>query len=232
MPSSLKKPLAHTETKKFQLSSTVVIDPRRRLSNRRTEQTIHIIFAATEAVIIQSLTQRFSILDVCKTAAISRSKFYRFFASHESLMEAYAIYKRESFLQALIDKIGPSEDPEAHLLALVQYLDAYLNNGSSRSLLLAAPEFALNLFNNIFHDAILHFQELLSSVFSLWDQRLKMKLDRELICEMIVRLMLSENLIVDSKKTVNLSERITQMLSMMRFESKDATALWAVALKC
>jgi hypothetical protein len=100
-----------------------------------------------------------------------------------------------------------------------------LNDGSSRSLLLAAPEFSLNLFNNIFHDAILHFQELLSSVFALWDQRLKMKLDRELICEMIVRLMLSENLIVDSKKTVNLSARITHMLSMMRFESKDATAL-------
>ncbi len=225
MSSSSNKPSVPAELKKFQLSSTVIIDPRRRLHNRRTEQTMRTIFGATESVIIESLTQRISVLDICKAAGISRSKFYRFFSSHESLMDGFALYKRESFLQDLVDHIGTNEEPEAHLLALINYVDDYLHNGSSRQLIMVAPEFALNLFNHIFHDAMLHFQDLLSTVFSLWDERLKMKLDRELLCELLVRLMLSENLIVDHKKTVKLSVRVQQMLSLMRIENKNATAL-------
>ena len=224
MSSSFNKPRVPAESKKFQLSTNVIIEPRRLLRNRRTEQTMRSIFVATEAVIIESLTQRISVLDICKAAGISRSKVYRFFSSHESLMDGFAIYKRESFLQDLVDHIGTNEEPEAHLLALVNYVDDYLHNGSSRQLIIAAPEFALNLFNNIFHDAILHFQELLSTVFSLWDERLKMKLDRELLCELLVRLMLSENLIVDHKKTVKLSNRIQQLFSLMLIENKNAPA--------
>ena len=44
----------------------------RRRSNRRSEQTIESILAATEQVVLVSGAERISILDVCKVASVSR----------------------------------------------------------------------------------------------------------------------------------------------------------------
>ena len=188
-----------------------------RRANKRSEQTIDNIFAATEQVILQTGTERVSILDVCTTAGISRGTFYRYFASQEELLDAFARHKRESFHNALSAALLPCIDPDERFARLLEFLDAHIATGASRRLLLVAPEFALSYFKRIFHDAVVRFQLLLEPVFDAWDARLKVKLDRELICELIVRFMLSENLAGDDTGRSTMPQRIGRMVNALRF---------------
>src|SRR5690606_34869610 len=54
--------------------------------NRRSEETIGNILAATEEVVLRSGADRISILDVCQVAGVSRGTFYRYFSSQEDLL--------------------------------------------------------------------------------------------------------------------------------------------------
>jgi AcrR family transcriptional regulator len=191
--------------------------PRRRRGNKRSEHTIGNIFTATEQVILQSGAERISILDVCKAAGVSRGTFYRYFASQEELLDAFSRHKRESFHTALAATLLPCTDPDERFATMLKFVDTYLDTGSSRRLLLVAPEFALAYFKRIFHDSVVRFQVLLAPVFDAWDARLKAKLDRELICELMVRFMLSENLVGEDSQRAAMPRRIARMVEALRF---------------
>ena len=153
--------------------------------------------AAIELVILKSGAERISILEVCTVAQVSRGTFYRYFASQEKLLDAFSKHRRANFHKSLVDVLLPCTDPDLRFTTLIDHLDAHFRDGSSRRLLIVAPEFALAFFKRIFHDAIVRFQDLLATVFDAWDARLGVKLDRELVCELIVRFVLSENLVGD-----------------------------------
>jgi AcrR family transcriptional regulator len=178
--------------------------PRRRRSNRRSEQTIDNIFAATEKVVLESGADRISILEVCDTAGVSRGTFYRYFASQDELLEAFSRHKRENFHKSLAE-------------LLVRYLQDYLDAGNSRRMLLVAPEFALRFFKRIFHDAVVRFQDLLSPVFDAWDERLGVKLDRELICDLLIRFVMSEHLVSNESERGAMQRRIGRLIDSIRF---------------
>jgi AcrR family transcriptional regulator len=191
--------------------------PRRRRSNKRSEQTIDNIFDATEKVVLQSGAERISILDVCNTAGVSRGTFYRYFASQDELLEAFSRYKRENFHKTLTESLRPYTDPDERFDKLVSYLDTYLATGSARRLLEVAPEFALRFYKRIFHDAVVRFQDLLSPVFDAWDERLGAKLDRELICDLLIRFVMSEQLIGGESDRSTIPRRIGRLVSVLRF---------------
>jgi hypothetical protein len=50
-----------------------------------------------------------------------------------------------------------------------------------------APEYALGFFQRIFHDSVLRLQDVLAIVFDAWDARMGIRIDRELVCEMMIR---------------------------------------------
>ncbi len=180
--------------------------------NRRSEETIGNILAATEEVVLRSGADRISILDVCKVAGVSRGTFYRYFSSQDDLLDTFSRHKRDRFHSTLTEILGEITDPDARLNALITYLDTYLEESRARRLLVVAPDYALNFFRRIFHDSIVRFQDLLDIVFDDWDARLGVKLDRELICEMIIRYVLSELLVPEGTTRQLLPVRVKKLV--------------------
>ncbi|NML27620.1 MULTISPECIES: TetR/AcrR family transcriptional regulator [Zoogloea] len=184
--------------------------------NRRSEGTIQGILEVTEEIILESGAERISILDVCKAAEISRGTFYRYFASQEELLDAFSRHKRERFYASLIETTAPHTDPDARLEAMIQFISDYIGHTRARRLLIVAPEYAMNWFQRIFQDAVLRFQDVLGIVFDSWDERLGVKLDRELVCELIIRYVLSEQLVPASpEQRRNMPRRIERLVSAL-----------------
>lgn len=191
--------------------------------NRRSEETIANILVATEEVVLQSGADRISILDVCKVAGVSRGTFYRYFSSQEDLLDTFSRHKRDSFHVSLTAALGQIEDPEARLNALFVYLDNYLEQSRARRLLVVAPDYALGFFRRIFHDSIVRFQDVLNIVFDDWDEKLGVRLDRELLCEMIIRYVLSEILVPESASRRLLPVRVKKLAAAMTMGSTSRT---------
>ncbi|MNY61566.1 hypothetical protein D3C86_1982590 [compost metagenome] len=103
--------------------------------------------------------------------------------------------------------------------ALITYLDDYLEQSRARRLLVVAPDYALGFFRRIFHDSIVRFQDLLDIVFDEWDSRLGVRLDRELICEMIIRYVLSEILVPESAGRRLLPIRVKKLATALAIGS-------------
>lgn len=181
--------------------------------NRRSEGTIREILVATEKVILESGVDRVSILTVCETAGISRGTFYRYFSSQEELLDAFTQHKRTVFHQALLDATDHVDDPDERFAALISHLDRFLEQTKARRLLLVAPEYAFGFFKRAFLDSIDRFQDALKIVFDAWEARLKVKLDRELICEMLIRYVLSELLVQGEGDRRQLPERIGRIIA-------------------
>lgn len=188
--------------------------PRKR-RNRRSEETIATILASTEEIVLQSGADRISILDVCKAADISRGTFYRYFSSQDELLDAFSRHKRDRFHQSLMEAIAPFDDPDERFDALIAYLEHYLEHGRARRLLVVAPEYAMNFFKRIFHDSIVRFEDVLRPVFDAWDDRLGAKIDRELVCEMLIRYVLSEQLVPGTDDRRSLPRRVARMINML-----------------
>jgi AcrR family transcriptional regulator len=188
---------------------------RRRRSNRRSEQTIGNILACTEKIVLESGADRISILDVCRAADISRGTFYRYFASQDELLDAFSRHKRERFHRALQEVVAAHDDPDARFAAIVDYLDHYLRHGNARRLLQVAPEYALGFFKRIFHDSVIRFQDAMGIVFDAWEGRLGIQIDRELIAELMIRYVLSEQLVPSDGEGKSLPRRIGRMVDAM-----------------
>jgi AcrR family transcriptional regulator len=191
--------------------------PRRRRSNRRSEQTIENIFEATEKVVLESGAERISILEVCETAGVSRGTFYRYFSSQDELLEAYSRHSRDRFHRTLAEVLAPYSDPDERLAQLIKYLTDFLEVGTAQRMLLVAPEFALRFYKRIFHDSVVRFQDLLAPVFEAWDENLGVKLDRELICELLIRFVMSEVLVAGETERGAMPRRIGRLVDALRF---------------
>lgn len=183
--------------------------------NRRSEETISNILAATEEVVLRSGADRISILDVCQVAGVSRGTFYRYFSSQDDLLDTFSRHKRDSFHTSLTQALGDIADPDARLNALIVYLDNYLEQSRAQRLLTVAPEYALGFFRRIFHDSIVRFQDVLDIVFDEWDERLGVRLDRELISELIIRYVMSETLVSESANRRMLPVRVRKLIAAL-----------------
>lgn len=197
--------------------SAAVAAPRRRRSYKRSELTIDTIFAATEKVVLESGAERISILEVCEIAGVSRGTFYRYFASQDELLEAFTRHKRDNFHKVLAEKLLFCTDPDERFSMLINYLEDYLYSGVPQRMLLVAPDFAMRFFKRIFHDAVVRFQDMLFPVFSAWEQSLDVKLDRELICDLLIRYVLSEILVVGESERGSMLRRVARLIDTLRF---------------
>lgn len=195
-------------------AATPVADaPRRKRRNRRSEETIANILTATEQIVLESGAERISILDVCKAANVSRGTFYRYFSSQDELLDAFSRHKRDRFHQSLLEATQPFDDPDERFEALIAYLEHYLEHGRARRLLVVAPDYALGFFKRIFHDSVVRFEDVLRPVFDAWDSRLGIKIDRELVCEMLIRYVLSEQLVPGSTDRRSLPRRVARLVA-------------------
>lgn len=183
--------------------------------NKRSTETIALILDTTGEIILQSGADRISILDVCEKAGISRGTFYRYFSSQDDLLDAFSRHKRDQFHAALLGVTAGIDDPDARFQAVLGFVDSYLEKSRAGRLLLVAPEYALRWFQRIFNDSVHRFQDILSISFDAWEARRGITLDRELICELIVRFILSEVLVPSGAERRNLMRRIERFVVML-----------------
>lgn len=187
----------------------------RRRGNRRSERTIEKILACTEAIVLESGAKRISILDVCRAAGISRGTFYRYFASQDELLDSFSRHKRERFHRALQTLVAQHTEADARFASIIAFLDNYLQSSNARRLLEAAPEYALGFFKRIFHDSVVRFQDALGIVFESWERQLGVRLDRELVAEMLIRYVLSELLVPSDGDRKAIPRRIGRMVDAL-----------------
>jgi len=209
-PPALKR--KKTPTAVAPAAAPVTAPARRKRRNRRSEETIANILQSTEQIVLESGADRISILDVCKAAKVSRGTFYRYFSSQDELLDAFSRHKRETFHKGLIEATSKFDDPDQRFEAMIDHLDNFLEHSRARRLLVVAPDYALGYFKRIFHDAIVRFEDVLRPVFDAWDERLGIRLDRELMCEMLIRYVLSE-LLVPSTERRTLPRRVARMIA-------------------
>jgi AcrR family transcriptional regulator len=188
---------------------------RRRRRSRRSEATIAAILTAAENVVLRSGVHRVAILAVCKAAGISRGTFYRYFSAQDELLDALVRHKREGFHRGLVQATLAFADPDERFDAFIEHLENYLEHTQARQLLVVSPDFALGFFHRFFHDAVVRFQDVLQTVFDAWDERLDAKLDRELICELLIRYVLSEHLAPSGKTGRALPARIRRLIATL-----------------
>jgi AcrR family transcriptional regulator len=156
-----------------------------------------------------------AILAVCKAAGISRGTFYRYFSAQDELLDALVRHKREIFHRGLVQATRAFADPEKRFDAFIEHLENYVEHTQARQLLIVSPEFALGFLHRFFHDAVVRFQDVLATVFDAWDQRLDAKLDRELICELMIRYVLSEHLVPSGNAGRVLHARIKRLIAAL-----------------
>ena len=189
--------------------------------NRRSDATVGRILAATEAVVLSGGAERISIIEVCERAGVSRGTFYRYFSSQDDLLDAFSRHRREGFHQSMVAATAHLDDPDERFRALIAYLENYVAHGQARQLLLAAPEYALRFFQRIFNDSLIRLQDVLRMVFDSWDVRFGIRIDRELVCEMLIRYVLSEQLVPHDRVSEGTDriERLVRSLVMPSVES-------------
>ena len=213
MPSPIKKAAPAARQKKSAVKKDAATPEVRR--NRRSDSTIQSILAATEEIILLSGAERVSILDVCVEAKISRGTFYRYFSSQDDLLDAFSRHKRDRFHATLAEATGQYDDPDERFQAVIQFIDDYLESSRARRLLVVAPDYAMRWFQRIFHDSVIRFQDVLSIVFDAWETRLCVSLDRELMCELMVRYILSDVLVPAGPDRRNMPRRIERLMAML-----------------
>lgn len=209
-----KKVLAHADEPTKQLVAARAGTAKVKL-NKRSSDTIARILAATEEIVLRSGAERISILDVCQEIGISRGTFYRYFSSQDDLLDAFSRHKRDQFHATLQSAAGAFTDPDQRFEAVLQFVDDYLEHSRAGRLLLVAPEYATRWFQRIFHDSVHRFQDILSIVFDAWEERRGVVLDRELICELMVRYILSDVLVPSGPERRNLMRRIERFVTML-----------------
>ena len=208
------KPVVQVVPKVSRAAKPVAPAPERVVRrNKRSDSTIASILKATEEVVLRSGAERVSIMEVCEHAEVSRGTFYRYFSSQDELLDAYSLHKRQEFHRTLVALTAPHDEPQARLRAVIKFLEDYLDGGRARRLLLVAPEYALGFFERTAHDGALRFQEVLGIVFDDWDRRFGTQLDRELICELIIRSVLSELVAPAGARRHDLPARIGRLVS-------------------
>jgi AcrR family transcriptional regulator len=183
--------------------------------NKRSAETIAKILETTGEIILQSGADRISILDVCEQAGISRGTFYRYYSSQEELLDAFSRHKRDQFHATLLAVTSGIDDPDERFQAVVGFIDNYLENSRARRLLLVAPEYALRWFQRIFNDSVHRFQDILSISFDAWEVRRGITIDRELVCELLVRFILSNVLVPAGAERRDLMRRIERFVVML-----------------
>lgn len=187
----------------------------------RAESTVAAILRATEQIVLREGSERISVLDVCQLAQVSRGTFYRYFSSQDDLLDAFARYKRASFQQAMADAVTPYTEPTARFHALVRYLDNYAAHGQARLLLGAAPEYTLRLFGRLFNESLVRIEELMRTVFDAWDAGLGIRIDRELVCELMIRCVLSELVVPHKRPQDGVQRIVTFLYSIVECESNS-----------
>jgi hypothetical protein len=70
-------------------------------------------------------------------------------------------------------------------------------------------------FQRIFNDSVIRFQDVLGITFDAWDARFGVQLDRELICELMLRYILSDILVPAGPERRGLPRRIERLLGML-----------------
>jgi AcrR family transcriptional regulator len=201
------------------------VAPREPGRNKRSEETIRTILAAAEQVILESGVERVGIQEVCDVAGLSRGTFYRYFSSQEELLDAFTQHKRDMFHRALRNATEPYGDPDERFAALLAYLDEFLKRSKARRLLAVAPAYAFGFLQRAFVDSLERFQLALAIVFDAWDERLGVKLDRELVCELLIRYVLSELLVEGDSKRHLLPERIASLIASIGQGRKEDEAV-------
>ncbi|SDD61439.1 transcriptional regulator, TetR family [Massilia sp. PDC64] len=182
--------------------------------NKRSSETIAKILAVTEEIILRSGAERISILDVCDEVGISRGTFYRYFSSQDDLLDAFSRHKRDQF-HTTLQKTAASTDPDERFQALIEFIDDYLENSRARRLLLVAPDYATRWLQRIFADSVHRFQDILGIVFDAWEERHGIVIDRELVCELMVRYIMSDVLVPAGPDRRNLMRRIERFVLML-----------------
>ncbi|MCU6453134.1 TetR/AcrR family transcriptional regulator [Sphingomonas sp. A2-49] len=184
---------------------------RQRKPDSRAIATKSRIFEATTRVMLRAGVDGMSIQTIVAEAGVARGTLYRYFSSKEELLDAYTGYMRERFDAALQAAILPHTAPAARLEAFLGFFDEYLNSDQARRFLETEPQFALGYFRRSFDDGVSKVRDALDPVFDHWSRQLGRQLDRRLLAEFIMRVLISNVLVPVSHGHKGLAGKLMEL---------------------
>jgi len=187
------------------LSNTADLDAspssavRARRPDPRAARTIDNIINAAQSVMMNQGTPRITAQDVCDAAGVSRGTLYRYFPSMDAVLEAVVLRLRTETDRELNRALEGCETPTERFAAFLKY--SVSNNETRRGsqFLQVEPAFVLRYFESNFDHFIARVLTALDPVFDAWEADIGMTLDRSALAEMMVRLALSETVVLPTE---------------------------------
>jgi AcrR family transcriptional regulator len=177
-------------------------------------KTIENIISAAQVVMFNHGTSNVSARQVCEHAGVSRGTLYRYFSSMEELLQAVALRLRTETDEELDHALEGLNDPSERFDAFLAYTTANRETVRAAHFLHVEPAFVLKYFENNFAHFIARVNTALGPVFDAWETDVGAPLDRDAICEMMVRYALSETLVPTPEGNTPLPVRLRALVEM------------------
>jgi AcrR family transcriptional regulator len=141
----------------------------------------------TLRVILSRGADRMSMSDVCESAGVSRTTFYRYFSTKEELLEALGAYHRRQLRQMMDGAIAKTANPKKRLIAVIEALQFFVDLHRMDRLLLIEPAFAINYMKRQSSFFLTLLQTALAPVFEEFEAQTRVRLDGTLLTQMLLR---------------------------------------------
>jgi AcrR family transcriptional regulator len=161
----------------------------------RTGPSLVRIFEGTLAALARQGARQLSMTDVCDASGISRATLYRYFAKKEDLLAALAEHVSSNFVAGVKEAAAREHEPQEKFRAVLRFMIAYSTQVKSDRILEVEPLFVIESLHAQFPRHLAAVSEALDPVFDAFEKRLRRPLDRNLICELLLRAQESTSLI-------------------------------------
>lgn len=148
---------------------------------------IKILMGAMKACNKQD-TSHLSMSDIVKTAKVSRGTLYKYFESKDQVLIALTEYITIQFEDGLRHAAASETDPIKQFRAVLAWHDHFSSQESPDRLVLTEPEFFLGFLRDNLPRHSIALQSALTPCFDHFDKVRGRPLDREFLCELLIRI--------------------------------------------
>lgn len=167
---------------------------RQELRAEISPSVLKILGGALEAIASRGV-RRLSMSDIIEASGVSRGTLYRYFSSKDEILAAVSEHICTEFEDG-VRKAGEGiDDPVDRFRAVMLFYSRYTQDNTLDRMFQAEPAFHLDFFRSRFGRYKLAICDALEPVFKELDRFTGVKVDRDGIAEMLVRMQLSALLV-------------------------------------
>jgi AcrR family transcriptional regulator len=128
-----------------------------------------------------------SMSAVCDAAGVSRATLYRYFSRKEDLLAAVGEHVSRNFIDGIKRAVAGSHTPSDRLHLVLEFFIRYTAQVQSDRMLEIEPSFVLKFLQSHFTRHVAVFNEALAPVYDDIEAHLRIRINRLLVSEVLLR---------------------------------------------